>query len=68
MNRIKIKTLARKGGKYTRELSIVVVGIAITLSINNWFATKTERKDTTLYLDAVTLELKTNLESLSKIG
>lgn len=44
--------------KYLRELSIVVIGIAITLGINNWLTVRNEKKDMQLYLDAVKFELE----------
>ncbi|MDR2121108.1 MAG: hypothetical protein LBP64_09605 [Tannerella sp.] len=65
INRIIPETVVKKAGAYVRELSIVVVGIAITLSLNNRLATSSERKDTALYLDAVKLELETNLEAIN---
>jgi hypothetical protein len=61
MNKIKIKIPAGTIVKYLRKLSIVVIGIAITLSINNWLTTRSEKKDMALYLNAVKLELERNL-------
>jgi hypothetical protein len=62
--KITIKIPAKKIASYLRELSIVIVGIAITLSINNRLTTRNEKKDMTLYLNAVKLELEANLEDL----
>ncbi|MDR0421081.1 MAG: hypothetical protein LBH30_06515 [Prevotellaceae bacterium] len=50
--------------KYLRELSVVVIGIAITLSANNWLTARSEKKDMALYFNAVKLELETNLHDL----
>ena len=50
--------------KYFRELSIVVVGIAITFTISDLISNRNERKDTQRYLDAVKLELEDNLATL----
>ena len=49
-------------GKYLRELSVVVVGIAITFGINNWINYKNSEKDLEQYLNTVKLEIKTNIE------
>jgi hypothetical protein len=65
INRINAKISAKKVGAYVRELSIVVVGIAITLSVNNWLTTSAESEDMVLYLDAVKLEMETNLEAMN---
>jgi hypothetical protein len=66
MNKIKTKTLIIKIGKYLRKLSIVVVGIAITLYVNNYLTTRTKKKDMALYLNAVKMELKTDLKNLMR--
>ncbi len=47
--------------KYLRELSVVVVGIAITFSVNNWISYKNEQKDLKRYLELVKMELEDNL-------
>ncbi|MDR0732923.1 MAG: hypothetical protein LBF08_02505 [Dysgonamonadaceae bacterium] len=64
MKKEKTKTPASKIVKYLRELSVVVIGIAITLSVNNLLTTRSEKKDMALYLNAVKLELETNLGEL----
>jgi hypothetical protein len=59
----------KESGKYLRELSVVVIGIAISFSINNWINERSEKKDMTLYLNAVKVELEENsipLQSLKK--
>jgi hypothetical protein len=48
--------------KYVRELSVVVIGITITLSANNWINDRSERKNLDLYLNTVKLELEENLK------
>jgi hypothetical protein len=50
--------------KYLRELSVVVIGIAITLSVSSRLATRGEKKDMELYLNAVKIELEKNLEGV----
>lgn len=50
--------------KYLRELSVVVIGIAITLGINNWINHRNSKKDLEQYLNTIKLELKTNIEQI----
>jgi hypothetical protein len=54
-------------GKYIRELSIVVVGVAITLSIGVWINHANNKKDINLYLDAIKLELEENISLIEEI-
>ena len=60
----KSKTSMEKIGKYLRELSVVAVGIAITLGINAWINHRNSRKDLEQYLNTIKLELKTNIEQI----
>jgi hypothetical protein len=62
MNKSRTKKLVNKIGKYLWELSIVVIGITITLSANNWINDRSERKTLNLYLNTVKLELEENLK------
>lgn len=48
--------------KYLRELSVVVIGIAITLGINNWLNHRNSKKEHEQYLNTLKLELRTNVE------
>jgi len=48
-------------GKYLRELSIVVTGIAITIGIGLWVSSKNSEKDLKLNLNAIKLELEENI-------
>jgi len=52
----------QKIGKYFRELSIVVVGVAITLSFSYWIGNRSEKRDLALYLNALKLELEANIQ------
>ncbi|MDR2653004.1 MAG: hypothetical protein LBC68_11965 [Prevotellaceae bacterium] len=54
----------KKIGKYLRELSVVVIGVAITLSLSYWISNSKERKDMALYLNAIKLELEDNIKSI----
>lgn len=64
MNKLKTKITAGKIGKYLRELSVVVVGIAITFGISNWISSRNEKKDIKLYLTSVKMELEENIKIL----
>jgi hypothetical protein len=61
-SKISIKNL----GKYTREVSVVVIGVAITLSATLWIGKKNEKKDMALYLNAIKIELEENTATMSK--
>ncbi|MDR0558558.1 MAG: hypothetical protein LBG92_00120 [Prevotellaceae bacterium] len=53
-------------GKYLREISIVVTGIAITLSASYWITQRAEKRDLSLYLNAIRLELEDNIKELDR--
>jgi hypothetical protein len=53
--------------KYLREVSVVVIGVAITLSATLWISQKSEKKDLNLYLNAVKMELEENIDKLNKV-
>ena len=61
---MKTKFSTQKIRKYLRELSVVVVGIAITIGINNCINNRNSRKDLKQYLNTIQLELKTNIEEI----
>ena len=63
---MKTRNFIEKIRKYVRELSVVVVGIAITFAISNWINSKNEKKAFELYLNAVKLELEENLNNLKE--
>ena len=58
------KNAMRKIGKYLRELSVVVLGVAITLSASVWVTNRNEKIDLALYLNAIKIELEENLSSI----
>jgi len=60
----KSKITIGKFGKYLREISVVVIGVAITLFASYWITNSNEKRDMALYLNAVKLELKENIKSL----
>ena len=49
-----------KIGKYVREISVVVIGVAITLSVSYWISNKSVKKDVALSLNAIKIELERN--------
>ena len=48
-----IKESIKKSGKYLREISVVVIGVAITLSVSYWIGVKNEKRDMALHLRAI---------------
>jgi len=50
-------------GKYLREVSVVVIGVAITVGIGLWVNNNNIKKDQKQYLSAIILELKDNAEN-----
>jgi len=47
--------------KYLRELSIVVLGVTITLSVTLWINNENEKRDMNLFLNAIKIEMEENL-------
>ena len=62
----KQKFSINKIGKYLREISVVVIGVAITLSASYWISNKGKKSDMALYLNAIKLELEENIETLER--
>ena len=60
----KPKKPIKKIGKFIREVSVVVIGIAIAVSINGWISSKNERNSVDAFLQTVRLELEENLSNL----
>ena len=56
----KTKNLIGKIGKYLREVSIVVLGVAITLSVSVWIGNNNEKKDMALCINAIITEWERN--------
>jgi len=61
---MKLKKTLEKSGIIFRDVMVVVVGIAITFSLNNWMNNKKERKDVQHYLNALKMELEENLNNV----
>ncbi len=49
---------------YLREVSVVVIGVAITLLATNWLTGRSEKRDMDLYLNAVNMEMDENIKNL----
>ena len=64
MNKSKISI--KKAGKYLREISVVVIGVAITLSASYWITSRNAERDMTLYLNAIKMELEENINSFEE--
>ena len=62
----KEKRSIEKIGKYLREISVVVIGVAITLSASYWISNTGKKRDMILYLNAIKLELEENIETLER--
>ena len=60
MNNLKEKI--RPIVKYLRELSIIIVGVSITVGVGLWVNNNSIKKDKKKYFDAMILELKENAE------
>ena len=52
--------------KSSRDVLVVVIGIAITFSLNNWISNYNEKKDMQRYLNAVKIELEDNLKIVDR--
>jgi len=50
--------------KYLREVSVVVIGVAVTLLATHWITTRSEKRDMNLYLNAIKMELDENMRNL----
>ena len=57
----------KKIGKFVREISVIVIGVAITLYASYWLSGKNEKRDMVLYLNAIKLELEENMEHIDGI-
>ncbi|GHS91999.1 hypothetical protein FACS1894203_3770 [Bacteroidia bacterium] len=56
-----------KIGNYFRELSIVIIGVAVTLYVSTVVSETKERKDLELQLNTVYTELKDNLQRIDSL-
>ena len=64
---INLKNSTKKIGKYLREISVVVIGVAITLSVSVWLGNRNEKKDIALHLHAIKMELEENEKNLENL-
>jgi len=61
-----LKIQIKNFGKYLREISAIVIGVAITLSASYLLSVRSEKKDMALYLNAMKMELEENIKVLEK--
>jgi len=64
MKKLKIPT--EKIGNFLREIAVIVIGVAITLSASYWIANKNAERDMDLYLNTIKMELEENISSLEE--
>jgi MoaA/NifB/PqqE/SkfB family radical SAM enzyme len=62
----KSKLPIKKIRKYLRELSVIVLGVAITLSVGIWINNRSEKRDMALYLNAIRMEMDENIKVIDK--
>jgi hypothetical protein len=60
----KSRKIFKKTGKYLREISVVVIGVAITLSVSQWINNKNNKKDIEIYLNAIKIDLENIISSI----
>ena len=56
----------RRYPKYLRELSVVIIGVAITFLGSDWIGRQNEKKDLERYLETLRIELEMNLTDLGE--
>jgi hypothetical protein len=63
----KSKIILEKTGKYFREISVIVIGVAITLFASYWIGINKEKRDINLHLNALKMELEENIKTIDTI-
>ena len=62
----KSKKSIKKIGNFLREVAVVVLGVAITLSASVWISNRNEQRDLSLYLNAIKMELEENISIINE--
>ena len=62
----KSKKSIKKIGNFFREVAVVVLGVAITLSASVWISNRKEKRDLFMYLNVIKLEMEKNAEYLDR--
>ena len=62
----KLKIRIDKIRKFLREIAVVVIGVAITLSTSYWITNKNAKRDMTLSLSMIKLELEENIRIIEE--
>ena len=69
-NQHKMKSISKKSikkfGNFFREVAVVVLGVAITLSASVWISNRNEKRDMALYLNAIKMELEENISIINE--
>ena len=60
----KTENLLNPIGKYLRELSVIVAGIAITVTTGLWINDRNDARNIDLYLENIRMELQNNLDDI----
>ena len=63
----KQKKPLKKIGKYLSKISVIVIGVAITLGVSHWISVRSEKRDIALHLNAIKLELEENIKHIEGI-
>ena len=63
----KIKFQMFKIVKYLRELSVIIIGIAVTVLTGLWINDRNNTQDIGLYLENIKMELQNNLDDISMV-
>jgi len=66
MKKVKLKLLTGGIYKFLREIAVIVIGVAITLSASYWISNRNAEKDMALYISAIKLELEENIRVLEE--
>ena len=64
MKKIKIPT--KKIGKFLREIAVIVIGVAITLSASYWVTNNNAKREMSLSLSMIKLEVEENIRILEE--
>ena len=53
--------------KYLRELSVIIIGIAVTVLTGLWINDRNNTQDIGLYLENIKMELQNNLDDINMV-
>jgi len=64
--KLRVQFKLKQFGKYFRELSIITLGIAITLAVGAWISKANEKRELSEYLNIVKMELEENIKYIER--